>query len=76
MNFAWPAIIASKRAYRRRLAARPIEEKLRILEALRDRALEVAAVRRAMPQDRGQAGAREPGDERLGPSAGRPHHAT
>ena len=32
-------ILESKRRYRQRLAARPITEKLRILDALRERAL-------------------------------------
>ena len=32
-------ILQSKRAYRQRLAARPIEEKLALLDALRERAL-------------------------------------
>ena len=32
-------ILESKRRYRQRLAARPIVEKLRILDALRERAL-------------------------------------
>lgn len=33
------AILESKRRYRQRLAARPIAEKLRMLDALRERAL-------------------------------------
>lgn len=33
------AILESKRLYRQRLAARPIAEKLRMLDALRERAL-------------------------------------
>jgi hypothetical protein len=33
------AILESKRRYRQRLAARPITEKLRMLDALRERAL-------------------------------------
>lgn len=33
------AIFDSKRVYRQRLAARPIAEKLRMLDALRERAL-------------------------------------
>jgi hypothetical protein len=32
-------ILESKRLYRQRLAARPIDEKLRMLDALRERAL-------------------------------------
>ena len=33
------AILESKRRYRQRLAARPIDEKLRMLDAMRERAL-------------------------------------
>ena len=33
------AILESKRRYRQRLAARPIAEKLRMLDAMRERAL-------------------------------------
>lgn len=33
------AILESKRLYRQRLAARPVAEKLRMLDALRERAL-------------------------------------
>lgn len=33
------AILESKRRYRQRLAARPVAEKLRMLDALRERAL-------------------------------------
>ena len=39
-------ILESKRAYRRALAAKPIAEKLRMLDALRERAL---AIRRSAP---------------------------
>ena len=39
-------ILKSKRAYRERLAALPIEEKLRMLDVLRERSLEIAKVRR------------------------------
>ncbi len=38
-------ILAGKEEYRRRLAALPIAEKLRLLEALRVRSLEIAAAR-------------------------------
>lgn len=38
-------IFAGKLAYRQRLAALPIAEKLRMLESLRARSLEIAAVR-------------------------------
>ncbi|MGA2222740.1 MAG: hypothetical protein ABSH21_13370 [Verrucomicrobiia bacterium] len=39
-------ILESKRAYRHALAAKPIAEKLRMLDALRERAL---AIRRSAP---------------------------
>jgi hypothetical protein len=39
MTFDLDKIIASKRAFRQRLAARPIEEKLAMLDALRERTL-------------------------------------
>jgi len=39
MNFNLERVIQSKRALRRDLAARPIAEKLRMLDALRERAL-------------------------------------
>jgi len=38
-------IIESKLAYREQLAALPIAEKLRLLESLRDRQLEIIALR-------------------------------
>jgi len=37
MTFDLQKILESKRAYRARLAARPIAEKLRMLDALRER---------------------------------------
>lgn len=39
MTFDLTKIIESKRAFRQRLEARPIEEKLAILDALRERTL-------------------------------------
>ena len=39
MTFNLVAILGSKRAYRSRLAALPIAEKLRLLDALRERAI-------------------------------------
>lgn len=41
MTFDLHAILESKRALRRDLAARPIGEKLRMLDALRERALAI-----------------------------------
>ena len=45
MTFDLTKIIESKRAFRQRLAARPIEEKLALLDALRERALALRAAR-------------------------------
>ena len=39
MTFDLTKILQSKRAFRQRLAARPIEEKLALLDAMRERAL-------------------------------------
>jgi hypothetical protein len=39
MSFDLEKILESKRAFRQRLAARPIEEKLSMLDALRERTL-------------------------------------
>jgi hypothetical protein len=46
MSFDLQKILESKRALRRELAARPLAEKLRMLDALRERAL---AIRSANP---------------------------
>jgi hypothetical protein len=43
MSFDLQKILESKRAFRRGLAARPIEEKLRMLDALRERELAIRA---------------------------------
>lgn len=48
MTFNLAKILQSKRAFRRRLAARPIEEKLAMLDALRARAI---ALRESRPTD-------------------------
>lgn len=45
MTFDLAKILQSKRAFRQRLAARPIEEKLALLDALRARALALRATR-------------------------------
>jgi hypothetical protein len=47
MTFDLTRILQSKRDFRQRLAARPIEEKLAILDALRERALTLRAARSA-----------------------------
>ena len=41
MSFELEKILRSKRAFRRELAARPIAEKLRMLDALRERELAI-----------------------------------
>jgi hypothetical protein len=41
MTFDLPQILASKRAHRRHLTSRPIGEKLRMLDALRERELAI-----------------------------------
>ena len=41
MSFDLQKILESKRALRRNLAARPVAEKLRMLDALRERALAI-----------------------------------
>lgn len=43
MSFDLAKIMQSKREFRQRLAARPIEEKLAMLDALRDRELVIRA---------------------------------
>lgn len=47
MTFDLSRILASKRAFRHTLAARDITEKLRLLDALRERALVLRATRSA-----------------------------
>jgi hypothetical protein len=68
LTFDPAKILQSKRAFRQRLAARPIEEKLAMLDALRERALairpprpgsQVDALREEPPTDRGQSKQRE-----------------
>ena len=49
MTFDLNEILASKRAFRRALAARDITEKLRMLDALHERALALRAHRSAAP---------------------------
>jgi hypothetical protein len=47
MTFDQAKIRQSKREFRQRLAARPIEEKLALLDALRERALAIRPARTA-----------------------------
>lgn len=49
MTFDLAKILASKRAFRDTLAARDITEKLRMLDALHERALALRAHRSAVP---------------------------
>ena len=45
MSLDWQKVLESKRALRRNLAARPIAEKLRLLDALRERELAIRSGR-------------------------------
>jgi hypothetical protein len=45
MTFEIEEILRSKRAYRRQLAARPVADKLRLLDQLRERNVAIAASR-------------------------------
>ena len=45
MTFEMIEILRSKHEYRRQLAARPVAEKLRLLDQLRERSLAIAASR-------------------------------
>lgn len=45
MSFDWNKVTESKKAYRRKLAAKPIAEKLRLLDALHERAVAIRAAR-------------------------------
>jgi hypothetical protein len=59
MNLDLANMVQHKPGFRRRLAARPIEEKLALLDALRERALAIRPVRHAClicPCDRPCAG--------------------
>lgn len=60
------AILESKRRYRQQLAERPIVEKLRMLDALRERALLLRPESSAMVQEEPATyhGGKSPGDER------------
>ncbi len=43
MSFDWQKVSESKQAYRRKLCALPIAEKLRLLDAIRERAVAIRA---------------------------------
>ncbi len=49
MSLDWQKVLESKRALRRNLAALPIAEKLRLLDALRERELAIRASRAPAP---------------------------
>ena len=51
MTFDLGRILQSKREFRQRLAARPIAEKLAMLDALRERALALRPAKRAAAAD-------------------------
>ena len=51
MSFDLQKILESKRALRRNLAARPVAEKLRMLDALRERALAIGTHVRSATTD-------------------------
>jgi hypothetical protein len=69
MSFGLQEILKSKRALRRELAARPLAEKLRMLDALRERTLTIRLAKPALGAD----GLREQpppyGKEEQGPEA-------
>jgi hypothetical protein len=50
-------ILESKRSFRRELAARPVAEKLRMLDAMRERELAIRAGRSAFADESAQAAA-------------------
>ena len=50
MTFEMREILKSKQAFRRRLAAEPVAEKLRLLDELRERTLSIIASRKSQPQ--------------------------
>ena len=51
MSFDLQKILESKRALRRNLAARPVAEKLRMLDAMRERALAIGTHARSTTTD-------------------------
>jgi hypothetical protein len=51
MSADWDRIAASKRALRKRLAALPFEEKLRLLDVLRERELAIRAAQHRLTAD-------------------------
>lgn len=58
MTFDLQKILESKRAYRQALAAKPIAEKLRMLDAMRERALAIRAAGPGKPDTVHEASAR------------------
>jgi hypothetical protein len=65
MTFEMQEILRSKRSLRERLTSLPIGEKLRMLDLLRDRCMEIAAVRARLRAERAAARpSRESGSSR------------
>jgi hypothetical protein len=58
MSFDLQRILESKRAFRQRLAAQPIAEKLRMLDALRARTLSLRSAAPNAPRSRPSPGAK------------------
>lgn len=52
MKFDWEKVTESKQTYRRKLAAKPFAEKLRMLDAMRERAVALANARPPREGDR------------------------
>jgi len=50
MTFEMREVLKSKQILRRRLAAKPIAEKLRLLDELRERTLTILASRKSLPR--------------------------
>jgi hypothetical protein len=46
VSFDWQKVTQSKKAYRRKLAAKPIAEKLRLLDAMHESALSIRRANR------------------------------
>jgi hypothetical protein len=46
VSFDWQKVAQSKKAYRRKLAAKPIAEKLRLLDAMHESALSIRRANR------------------------------
>ena len=60
MTFDWDKVKRSKEAYRRKLAALPFAEKLRIVEAMRERDRSIAASSLAQAMRKKREGPKSP----------------